>query len=459
MIRSFALFSLFGNLLSLMWISSLLIEAQEAIEDEQAWTRRIFKHPVLFKPEKTVHLSRSEYRLFVDYRLEQVGKDLYYTWRNAETFFLEVCSQHSGGVRRRIDSVSKMLVSSHFSPSAKVSAELLNYMNKRCVGIKNQVSLAKKLWLTFREGVDAFDGHYIAESSTVELEDDVPKDIYGGMERKKRYGRRKYTHYNGGLRAAMEWFGTIAQKIEAMKANKTSVKRPLQGNKNSKGGVSNFVKDRRNVFTTKRPKRFLWSLINSIGIGVSYSALEADIKKLYENINVLRRNQDLLDAKIMHVAKYVDMTMHVLNETIQRVDSNTRMIERLASLGAVADIERGSMIWLSSVWREIATQSDKINVAIQTNQRNLEMVNELLRMLATNKLTPVVFPPTMMRAKLRFVEEDLLKKSKRLVLPGDYNLNVWMFYQLISVIPIVMQDSILLVLTIPLQDTGLALDL
>ena len=56
------------------------------------------------------------------------------------------------------------------------------------------------------------------------------------------------------------------------------------------------------------------------------------------------------------------------------------------------------------------------------------------------------------------MKEDM-NRNPRLKLPEDPNLNIWNYYTIMKITPIVMDDFLLILLTIPLTDQSLEMDL
>ena len=52
-----------------------------------------------------------------------------------------------------------------------------------------------------------------------------------------------------------------------------------------------------------------------------------------------------------------------------------------------------------------------------------------------------------------------MKRNPRLQLSEDSNTNIWNYYPIIKIIPIVMDDFLLIILTIPLKDHSLGMNL
>ena len=83
---------------------------------------------------------------------------------------------------------------------------------------------------------------------------------------------------------------------------------------------------------------------------------------------------------------------------------------------------------------------------------------EYLRVLSSRQVNPLIIPPDSLRKVLVQVKEDM-KRNPRLQLPEDSNINIWNYYSIMKVTPIVMDDFLLIILTIPLTDQSLEMDL
>ena len=81
-----------------------------------------------------------------------------------------------------------------------------------------------------------------------------------------------------------------------------------------------------------------------------------------------------------------------------------------------------------------------------------------LRVLSSRQVNPLIIPPDSLRKVLAQVKEDM-KRNPRLQLPEDPNFNIWNYYSNIKITPIVMDDFLLIILTIPLTDQSLEMDL
>ena len=88
----------------------------------------------------------------------------------------------------------------------------------------------------------------------------------------------------------------------------------------------------------------------------------------------------------------------------------------------------------------------------------MNAIYEYLRVLSRRQVNPLIIPPDSLRKVLAHVKEDM-KRNPRLQLPEDPNFNIWNYYSIMKITPIVMDDFLLIILTIPLTDQSLQMDL
>ena len=91
-------------------------------------------------------------------------------------------------------------------------------------------------------------------------------------------------------------------------------------------------------------------------------------------------------------------------------------------------------------------------------EQNMNAIYEYRRVLSSKQVNPLIIPPDSLRKVLAHVKEDM-KRNPRLQLPEDPNINIWNYYSIMKVTPIVMDDFLLIILTIPLTYQSLEMDL
>ena len=89
---------------------------------------------------------------------------------------------------------------------------------------------------------------------------------------------------------------------------------------------------------------------------------------------------------------------------------------------------------------------------------DIDSLFEYMRILASQELNPMIIPPDILKTILHKIENDI-KSNARLKLCEDPDTNIWSYYGTIKLTPIVLQDSLMLILTVPLIDQSLHMNL
>ena len=89
---------------------------------------------------------------------------------------------------------------------------------------------------------------------------------------------------------------------------------------------------------------------------------------------------------------------------------------------------------------------------------DIDSLFEYMTILATQELNSTIIPPDVLKTILHKFEEDI-KPNARLKLCEDPNTNIWSYYGTIKLTPIVLQDYLVLILTVPLIDQTLHMNL
>ena len=89
---------------------------------------------------------------------------------------------------------------------------------------------------------------------------------------------------------------------------------------------------------------------------------------------------------------------------------------------------------------------------------DVDSLFEYMRVLATQELNPAIIPPGVLKTILHKIENDI-KSNARLKLCEDPNTNIWSYYGTIKLTPIVLQDYLMLIMTVPLVDQTLQMNL
>ena len=96
--------------------------------------------------------------------------------------------------------------------------------------------------------------------------------------------------------------------------------------------------------------------------------------------------------------------------------------------------------------------------AMHALKDDVDTFYEYLHLLATQRLTPIMITPNILCTMLHHIQEEI-RSNAHLRLAKDPDTNVWAFYNIIKVTPVVMEDTLMLILTIPLINQSLQMNL
>ena len=208
--------------------------------------------------------------------------------------------------------------------------------------------------------------------------------------------------------------------------------------------------------TTKkrRNKRFgLAGWIMGWGIGhfTSFRAIK-------DNIRTLQLQNKLQEDQILELS-------HYLNITYAHVSTNryaiTNLQVQLAQLNKtlIATMQDVKFIrYTVAVITDVRIILAKLTLGVIGLQQNVNAIYEYLRVLSSKQVNPLIIPPDALRGVLARIKEDM-KRNSRLQLPEDPNINIWNYYPIMKITPVVMDDFLLIILTIPLTDQSLEMNL
>ena len=88
----------------------------------------------------------------------------------------------------------------------------------------------------------------------------------------------------------------------------------------------------------------------------------------------------------------------------------------------------------------------------------MDSLYDYMRALASQELNPLIIPLDILKKILHKIMEDI-KSNARLRLCKDTETNIWSYYSTIKLTPTVLQDYLMLILTVPLIDQSLQMNL
>ena len=156
---------------------------------------------------------------------------------------------------------------------------------------------------------------------------------------------------------------------------------------------------------------------------------------------------------------------HYLNITYGHVSSNryaiTNLKVRIAEINktlvaALCDVK--FVKYTVAIVNDIRVVLAKLTLGVLSLEQNVNVIYEYMRLLSSRQVNHLIIPPDSLRKVLARIKEDM-KRNPRLRLPEDPNINIWNYYTIMKITPIVMDDFLLIILTIPLTDQSLEMDL
>ena len=93
----------------------------------------------------------------------------------------------------------------------------------------------------------------------------------------------------------------------------------------------------------------------------------------------------------------------------------------------------------------------RLHSSLYALKGDIDSLYEYMRALATQELNPMIIAPEILKKILNKVTEDT-KSNSRLRLSEDPKSNIWAYHSNIKLTPIVLQDYLMLIVTVPLVD-------
>ena len=112
----------------------------------------------------------------------------------------------------------------------------------------------------------------------------------------------------------------------------------------------------------------------------------------------------------------------------------------------------------SDVIHNFQSRIFRVHTSLYALRRDIDSLYEYMRALASQELNPMIIPPNILKKILHKIVEDI-KSNARLKLCEDPETNIWSYYGTVKLTPIVLQDYLMLILTVPLVDQSLRMNL
>ena len=182
------------------------------------------------------------------------------------------------------------------------------------------------------------------------------------------------------------------------------------------------------------------------------------IKKIKKNIKVLQAQNILQDQKIDELARFMNLTAaRVRLHDKQIYNLQVRMMRLEQGLQDLTDTTNFHIYATHQINMAQAAMF-RLQLGLGTAEANVEKIFEYLRVMATQKASPAVIPPTALRDLLKRIRAKL-RPNPRLSLPYDPNTaDIWKYYQVMKITPVVIDKLLVILLTLPILDSTLELN-
>ena len=204
----------------------------------------------------------------------------------------------------------------------------------------------------------------------------------------------------------------------------------------------------------KRTKRFaIMSWIMGWGVYSNWrqiKSIKKNIKKLYEQ-NLLQEQQ-------------IQDLAHYLNLTATRVQLHDKMLYniqvRLAridhAIRTIQDIV--TFTWVTNnLLLDANVVVNRLITGLIVLRNNVQKIYRYLSVMANQEVNPIMIPPPPLRELLANIQEEM-KQNPRLELPYDPQTEIYKFYEVMKITPVVVGDVLSMLLTIPLVDKPLQMN-
>ena len=199
-----------------------------------------------------------------------------------------------------------------------------------------------------------------------------------------------------------------------------------------------------------RNKRFIFG----IAAGILAYKNSRSISKIREHMEKLQEQNELQEKQIIELTHFLNLTMVQVSKHQQLITKlQIEMVEvqyKLYALEASLNKFKQFVLHMTQVKHTLGL----ITTGIIGLQRSVEGIYEYLRVISLGRTNPIVMPPGELRNVLKKVKNDI-RQNARLRLPYDPEQDIFSFYNIMRVTPIIMDNFLIVVLSIPLMDISL----
>ena len=102
----------------------------------------------------------------------------------------------------------------------------------------------------------------------------------------------------------------------------------------------------------------------------------------------------------------------------------------------------------SNVLHYFQTRIYRVHTSLYALRGDTKSLYEYMQTLASQELNPMIISPDILKKILHRIQDDI-RSNARLKLCEDPEINIWSYYGTVKLTPIVLQDYLMLILTVP----------
>ena len=207
------------------------------------------------------------------------------------------------------------------------------------------------------------------------------------------------------------------------------------------------------MYSHKKRNPLVWA-----GLGWGVYSNKRQIDKIKDNIRKLQDQNILQEKQIDELARYMNLTMEWVRQHDQKLyELEVELVQLRSSLVSLTyDFDYNVVI--NYLLRNAQTAVHRLMIGLIVAQYNLDRILQYLRAMATHQCSPVLILPPALRTLLRKVK-DRITPNPRLKLPYHIDKDIWKFYDVLKVTLVVLDRLLVILLTIPLTDQSLEMNL
>ena len=166
----------------------------------------------------------------------------------------------------------------------------------------------------------------------------------------------------------------------------------------------------------------------------------------------------LQDRKIDKLARYMNLTMDKVTEHDKCLYDLEVGLVQLKNSSIDLSYDLNYSVVILHLLQNAQTVVHRLMIGLTAAQHNVDRVLEYLRAIAMHQCSPVIISPPVLRDLLQKVE-GRLTSNPRLRLPYNSKTDIWRFYDILRITPVVLDKLLVVLLTIPLTDQSLEMNI